>query len=177
MQPSSSRRSVLTNQNSGSNDSCHASTKTTVEHNRQCLVHNDVAEQQCNQNPVLSLLQELENSFGISLLRVVRILGDNLQIDTVLTHQSNGQTGESTTKENQEHGSDVEDPELGAWFLLVAVMKLLHDANRSSRGADGEEGFGESEDGGTEGHQWMGGVTLRTHGCGRIGRVSSDGAG
>lgn len=129
---------VLTNQDSGSYDSSHASTKTAVKHDRQRLVHNDVTKEQCDQNPVFSLFQKLEDSFGVLLLSVVGILGNDLQVYAVLTHQSDGQPGKSPTEEDKEHGGEVENPELGARLLLIAVVKLLHDAHRGSRGADGK---------------------------------------
>lgn len=174
MELSPNRSSALTNQDSGSNDSSHASTKTAVKHDGQRLVHNDVAEEQCDQNPMFSLLQKLEDSFGVPLLRVVGVFGDDLQIYAVLAHQSDGQPGKSTTEEDQEHGSDVENPELGARLLLVSVVELLHDADWGSRCTHGEESFGHGEDGGAEGHQRMGGRVVLTHGRVWGGRVRSD---
>lgn len=133
---------------------------------------------------MLSFLKQLEDPLGVPLLRVVGIFGDDLEIDAVLAHQSDGQAGKGTTEEDKDHGGNVEDPELGALFLLVAVVELLHHVDGSGRGADGEKRFGECEDGGPKGQQRMalamavGAGLVRPHGDwrgdGDGGRVSCD---
>lgn len=155
---------MFTNQDSGSNDGSDASTETAVEHDGQGLVHDDVAKEQGDQNPMLSFLKQLEDPLGIPLLGIVWIFGDNLEIYAVLAHESDGQAGEGTTQEDEKHGGEVENPEICAVLLLVAVVELLHDMQGSGGGADGEEGFAEGEDGGTEGHEGMAEAVARAVG-------------
>lgn len=104
---------------------------------------------------MLSLLEQLEDSLGISLLGFGGILGDDLKVDTVLAHQSNGQTGKGAAEEDEEYGGDIEDPKLGAFLLFVAIVQLFEDADGRGRGTDGEESFGESQDGWAKRHQGM----------------------
>lgn len=77
-----------TNQDGTADDGRPASSKRSVEHNRQCLVCDDVAEQQGDENPVLALLEEAKHAGGVFLLRTVARGSKDLEIDLVLAHEA-----------------------------------------------------------------------------------------
>lgn len=155
----------LTDQDRRTNDGSDTTAKTAVEHHGQGLVDNDIAQQQGDQDPMFSLLEKLENPLGVLLLGIGGVLGDDLEVDAVLAHQGDGQAGKGTAEEHEEDGCDEEDPELGASLLLVAIVEVAQDVERGGGGADGEESFGEGEDGGPEGHQPVMASVLWAHGC------------
>lgn len=114
---------------------------------------------------MLALLEQAQDAAGILLLGFCGILGNDLEVDAVLAHEGDGQAGEGTAKQDEEHGDDEEDPELAA-LLLVAIVQLVQHANGCSGGdAEGEDGPGEPEDGWAERHQRVGSGLL-PHCCG-----------
>jgi hypothetical protein len=77
-----------TNEYGGAENSRPTPAERPVEHDGEGLVGNDVAQEQCNQNPVLALLEEFEDLGGILALGALARRSEDLKVDLVLSHQS-----------------------------------------------------------------------------------------
>lgn len=80
-------RGLSTDQDSTANDGCDAAAERPVQHNGQRLVDNDIAQQQRHENPMLSLVQQVQHSPRVLVLRLGRIALQDLQVNAVLSHQ------------------------------------------------------------------------------------------
>ena len=77
-----------TNEYGGAENGRPSPAERPVEHDGECLVGDDVTQQQCNQNPVLALLEELKDFGGILTLGALARRSEDLEVDLVLSHQS-----------------------------------------------------------------------------------------
>ena len=99
-----------TNQDGTAQHSRPATTERAIQHNGQSFVGNDVAEQQCDKDPMLALLQQAQD-FGSTLLLASLARGsDNLQVDFILAHEGNCQTSKDSTQEHKGNGNAQIDP-------------------------------------------------------------------
>lgn len=81
-------RHVHTNKNGGAEHGRPAASERPVEHNGEGLVGDDVAQEQCHQDPVLALLEQLEHLGRVLALGALARRGEDLEIDLVLAHQA-----------------------------------------------------------------------------------------
>lgn len=58
----------LTNEDRATNNGCDTATEGAVENDGKRFIDDDVGQEQGDENPVLSLVEELENSFGVLVL-------------------------------------------------------------------------------------------------------------
>lgn len=78
----------LTNEHGTPDDGRNATTERSVQHDGQGLIDNDIGQQQCHQDPMLALIQQIQHPPRVLVLRLVRIALDNLQVNAVLSHQA-----------------------------------------------------------------------------------------
>jgi hypothetical protein len=79
-----------TNEYGGAENSGPSAPERPVEHNGECLIGDDVAQEKCDQNPVLALLEEFEDLCGILAFGALARRSKDLKIDLVLAHQPVG---------------------------------------------------------------------------------------
>jgi hypothetical protein len=65
-----------------------SSSQRTVEHNGKRFVDDDIAQQQCDQDPMLSLLQQVVNLLRVPLFFSFAGGSYHLEVNTILPHQS-----------------------------------------------------------------------------------------
>jgi hypothetical protein len=78
---------VRTNEDRGTNNGWPASSQGPVENNGQSFVGDDVAEEQCDQDPVLAALEEPQHPRGILALVGFARVGEDFEVDFVLSHE------------------------------------------------------------------------------------------
>lgn len=81
-------------------DGCEASTKV-AEEDGECLVDDDVSEEQDDENPVLSSGQESQHLCGPAPLRVCTGAAEDLQVELIESHEGEGEACEDSTEENE----------------------------------------------------------------------------
>jgi hypothetical protein len=101
---------VNTNQDGTAQDGRPATTQRAIQDNGQSLVCDDVAEQQGDENPMLALFQQPQNSGGAFLLAALARGCNDLQVDFVLAHECNGQAGKDSAQEDEGNGDTQIDP-------------------------------------------------------------------
>lgn len=80
-------QSKSTNKNGGAEDGGPASAQGPVEHNGQGLVGDDIAQEQRDEDPMLSVLEETQHLLGrLAFVRLARGR-QHLEVDLVLAHQ------------------------------------------------------------------------------------------
>ena len=79
-----------TDQDSAADYSSDASAETAVEHDGERLVDDDVGEEKRDEDPVLALVQQIENLAGAfpAEMRFVDVVLQDFEIDAVLAHES-----------------------------------------------------------------------------------------
>lgn len=77
-----------TNEYRGADNGWPASTERPVEHYRQCFVGDDVAQEQCDQDPMLAALEESQHARRILALVSFARVGKYLKIDFILAHKT-----------------------------------------------------------------------------------------
>lgn len=95
------------NQDRGQEDGLPTTPKTSVQHNRQRFIGDDVGEKQRDQDPVLALRYQVEHAVGQLLLGVRARRADDLQVHFVLAHQRKRQPGKDPTQQDQDDRDDV----------------------------------------------------------------------
>jgi hypothetical protein len=99
-----------TNQDGTAQDGRPATTQRAIQDNGQSLVCDDVAEQQGDENPMLALLQQTQDSGGALLLAALARGCNDLQVDFILAHECNGQARKDSAQEDEGNGDTQIDP-------------------------------------------------------------------
>lgn len=69
------RPGVLTDKNCTTHNSGNAAAQEAVQHHRKRFVNDDVGEQQGDEHPMLSAVEQREDSFCVFVLRFVGVAG------------------------------------------------------------------------------------------------------
>jgi hypothetical protein len=101
---------IYTNQDGTAQHSRPATAQGAIEHDGQSFVGDDVAEQQCDENPMLALLQQAQDSGSALLLAALARGCDNLQVDFILAHECNRQASKDSAQEHEGNGDTQIDP-------------------------------------------------------------------
>jgi hypothetical protein len=79
---------VHTNKDGRTDDGRPATAEGAIENNGECFVGDDVAQEQGDKDPVLAALEQLEHLLRIFALAAITGMGEDLQVDFVLAHQT-----------------------------------------------------------------------------------------
>lgn len=141
-----------TNEDCATDYSGHTAAEAPVEDNRERLVDDDIGEKKCDQHPVLSLVEQIEDALSVLTLWLFGIGREDLQVDLVLAHERNGQTSKGTAGQDEDHGDKEVDPKGTAFDFgdIVVVIARREDRGRGSSSDTKEHGLGQPKDGGSQ---------------------------
>lgn len=79
-----------TDENCAAYDGSNTSAQCPVQHDRKRFVDDDVRQEQGDEYPVFSFVEQVENSLRALMLRFGDIASEDLKINAVLAHQPTG---------------------------------------------------------------------------------------
>lgn len=153
-----------TNEYRGADNGWPASTERSVEHYRQRFVGDDVAQEQCDQDPMLAALEESQHARRILALVSFARMSKHLEVNFILTHKTvqgqyegiriwtcylrDGQTCEDTTGQNEREGHAQIENQACIFLGELLVGKGTDDPAKGKRNSfdNGREGVEETDE-------------------------------
>jgi hypothetical protein len=89
---------------------------------------------------VLAAVEQVVDTASVLVLRLFAVEGDDSEVDVVLAHEGDGQAGEGTAEQYEDHGHDIEHPQGTALGFGDVVMVVAGSDGRGGRGCGGETG-------------------------------------